>query len=187
VLKVFKGIFHRLFPSRDGKSGNGNGIIHRCFTAQRYPGAAGEGGTKSGNGNSIIHRCFTAQRYPGAAGKGGTEKRKRKLYYPTFFYCAEISWSRLERRDGKAETETVYYPSLFYCAEISWSRRGRRDGKAETETASSPRAQVMQTLLSLCVYSTYKKPWVCFLYLPQWSKFTRLVFIHTCFHGMTAP
>jgi hypothetical protein len=121
-------------------------------------------GRKSGNGNGIIHRCFTAQRYPGAAGKGGTEKRKRKWYYPSLFYCAEISWSRRERRDGKAETETVlsdvvllcrdileppgkagrksrngngYYPSLFYCVEISWSRQERRVGKAETETVLS--------------------------------------------------
>jgi hypothetical protein len=108
---------------------------------------------------SLPGSCFTAQRYSGAAGNGGTEKRIRKRYYPSLFYCAEISWSHRERRDGKAETETElsivvllcrdileppgkagrkrYYPSLFYCAEISWSRRERRDGKAETETVLS--------------------------------------------------
>jgi hypothetical protein len=128
-------------------------IFHRLFTSPD-----GKAETET-----VLSIVVLLRRDIGAAGKGGTEKQKRKSYYPKFFYCAEISWSRREKRKRKR-----YYPSLFYCAEISWSRRERRDGKAETETAQapSPRAQVMPTLLSLSVYSKYKKPWVCFLYLP---------------------
>ncbi len=75
MLQEFKGLFFIAFFFFAGRtSGNGNGIIPSCFTAQRYPGAAGEGGKKTEK-ETVLSDIVLLRRDilepPGKAGRKG--------------------------------------------------------------------------------------------------------------------